>query len=138
MRWDGGAWALDAPLGPDRFRFGVGERGGATDLYLPFDALGTAAGAPLGLLAFAADESEPGRGLRLWASISRFNPLNSPRVHPLAALAPAGAAFLLKNAYRWEATGVGVCPNGSLAGSAAARSAGMPICGSTSHPILPV
>ena len=117
MRWDGGAWVLDAPLGPDRFRFGVGERGGTTDLYLPFDALGTAAGTRLGLLAFAADEPEPGRGLRLWASISRFNPLNSPRVHPVGRPGPHRRGFPAEERLPVGGDWFGVCPNGSLAGS---------------------
>jgi uncharacterized repeat protein (TIGR01451 family) len=113
MRWDGGAWVVQAALGPERFRFNAGLRGGETDLYLPFELLGMAAGAPLGVLGFAVDEPEPGRGLLLWSTLSRFNPLNSPRVHPLAAGAPRTAIFLLSSAHRWGATGAGVCPNGT-------------------------
>ncbi len=113
LRWNGSAWALDTALSPDQYRFDLGSNGGQTDLYLPFDLLGTAAGAPLGLLAFAAEEPAEDVGLRVWARLPLANPVNSNLVNIYLAFAPVSGTMPLLHAYRWEALSDGVCPNGT-------------------------
>jgi hypothetical protein len=113
LRWKGSAWALESQLSAEQFRFDAGLNGGQTDLYLPFDLLGLSAGAPLGLLALAAEEPAPDAGLRVWAALPLANPVNSARVNRRLPLAPADSVMLMRHSYRWASLGEGVCPNGT-------------------------
>ena len=113
LLWDGNQWAAEAALSPEHYLFDGGRSGGQTDLHLPFDLLGTAAGSPLGLVAFAAEEPAPGIGLRIWATLPLANPANSSRVNTRRVLALPGITVLMAHAYRWAALGDGVCPNGT-------------------------
>jgi hypothetical protein len=113
LRWNGGNWAVDSQLTTEQFRFDGALNGGQTDLYLPFELLGLSAGAPLGLLAYAAEEPAPDVGLRVWATLPAANPMNSERVNRRLMLAPRGITWPLLHAYRWGALGEGVCPNGT-------------------------
>ncbi len=113
LRWDGSAWALQAGLTPDQYRFDAALNGGQTDLYLPFELLGITEGGTLGLLSFATEDPAPDSGLRLWATAPLANPVNSDLVSLWSGLAPAGITMPLLRAYRWAALGDGVCPNGT-------------------------
>lgn len=113
LRWDGSTWGGALPLSRTEYSFTAGVRGGQTDLYLPFSLLGIQAGAPLGLLAFAAEEPAADVGLRLWATLPGVNPVNSLHVNRNARLAGQGTRFALSHAYRWPALGNDVCPNGA-------------------------
>ena len=113
LRWDGSQWAVDTSLSPEQYRFDGGPDGGQTHLYLPFELLGTAAGAPLGLLAFAAEEAAPDIGLRIWATMPLANPANSSRVNTRRVLALPGSTLHMSHAYRWAALAGDVCPNGA-------------------------
>ncbi len=121
LRWDGGAWTPAATLSAQQFRFDPGREGGQTDLYLPFDLIGFSAGSSLGLVAVAAEEPVTGQELRLWAALPQFNPVDSPRVNRMLGFVPPGAALTLSHAYRWDAAGDGVCPNGSNGSEPGAR-----------------
>jgi hypothetical protein len=113
LRWDGSAWVFETWLSAGQVLFDGARNGGQTDLYLPFELLGTDAGGPLGLLAFAAEEPVEGEGLRVWATMPRVNPVNSERVNNRLALFLAEKPILMNHAYRWASLGDGVCPNGT-------------------------
>jgi uncharacterized repeat protein (TIGR01451 family) len=113
LRSDGSAWITDTLLSPDQYRFDGGLNSGQTDLYLPFEWLGTVEGAPLGLVAFATEEPVSGADLKLWATAPLANPVNSDRVNIRRVLAPGGAVMPLLHAYRWDALADNVCPNGT-------------------------
>ncbi len=115
FRWDGSEWVHLADLGPAEYRHDPAAQ--QTRLYLPFDLLGVAdpTANALGLLAFASEEDM----LRLWAALPAANPLNSDRATGLGALAEEDRDITLTHAYRWDALGPGICPNGSLGGAVA-------------------
>jgi hypothetical protein len=118
LRWDGGAWGVQDDEGSPRlsvrhFRFEGQLYGGRTDLFLPFELLGISAGAPLSLIAYAAEEPDTGVGLRVWATLPQPNPVNSDRVNVRTALAPDMSSLAFTHAYRWTSVTDGICPNGS-------------------------
>ncbi|MCX6033133.1 MAG: proprotein convertase P-domain-containing protein, partial [Chloroflexi bacterium] len=116
LHWNGSDWDLVTALDETQYRFDGATNDGQTDLYLPFDLIGLAAGGSLDLLALASEQD----GLRLWATLPNANPVNSPRVIANNAYV-TGQQFSLSQRYHWDALAAGICPNGSQGGAATAR-----------------
>jgi subtilisin-like proprotein convertase family protein len=111
LRWQDarGHWQIQGPLSDVEYQYDAEVNGGQTDLILPFDRIGLAAGGSLDLVAFAAEEGS----LDLWATLPNANPLSSGRVVETAAFADTDARFALLHRYHWDRVSAGVCPNGS-------------------------
>ncbi len=111
LRWQDaeGRWQIQGPLSDAEYQYDAEVNGGQTNLTLPFERIGLAAGGSLDLVAFAAEEGS----LDLWATLPNANPLSSGRVVETAAFEDGDARFALLHRYHWDCVSAGICPNGS-------------------------
>jgi len=114
-RWNGSNWITDTQLTTSQYHFDPALNHGQTDLYLPFSLFKLSAGAPLGLIAFAAEDPVTGAtdGLRLWATMPPTNPLNGERTTGEQPVPDGVNTFALSRAYTWSQLNSGICPNGN-------------------------
>jgi hypothetical protein len=106
LHWSGSAWVNDRALSAPNYLFDADRHPATTDLYLPFNWLGSPSS--LKLVALASEEN----ALRIWAAMPDKNPLNSQRAVSSVGVPYLTHAFTLTQQYEWPALGAaGVCPS---------------------------